>query len=862
MQQMNADDGDTSRNVDMDEVKVVLRDELDKLPAKYRLPLILHYFGGLKPEEMARELGCKPSTLGVRLHRGRKLLADSLAERGVSIGGTLLGVALATLIRSSVQENLIQHTSFAATQYAAGNAMGAGVSAQVLGFNQLAKQGMLIAKIKSAVAAAAILAAAAAGAAEFVAKVKPFGFDMNLPGQVKSIFDPILRAFRQSVPTPIAQNTPAEQEASRTTTVSHEEGFAFDSHDIFPSSEGLGEQPTSLPAPRYTRPTSTDGGAGAGRVAVASLNENAIKNDARSAFTLTIPQPTVRWPASTATSSFAVASANNATNDAAEPAPSQSQSQSPAQYMSVGGAMSIGAAAGSSRSFVWSGPGTLSVRNLSVGGQGTGYFHQTGGEVDADKISLGESKGSKGTYLVTGNSKVNTGAVDVGGEGDGHLVIASTDASFHATDITVGKEHGSTGSIDLLDGKLTDNSVTVGGKGSGIVTQTGGVHDIKPSYGSTGNSGLVIARSTGSEGIYKLDHGDLNAPTEAVGTSDVGTFKQSGGTNGTRVLRIGVASTGNGAYKLNGGTLKFTRGGNKTGPGLVVGDLGVGGLGIGDADGSGTITETGAGPAVSAVVRETRQGSGRLYGWGSVRLRGNLDMNGATVAEGYGGEHDLNLSSFSGVRNTIDNEPGENHGWFARHGGRLVLPGFDITSPACTITWGEDHSDNQLDLINSARFTFNGVDNPIASSVSLLAADRSDVPTAPTGVQFASIWKGDFDAADAQSMSVTLRYDDTFSPGIAAGNVQLWTYDGTTWKPIVDGTSVDVTDRLISATLSPSDWLAVSTISGGGVFPQTPDATGIGSAPILTVLSPEPGTLGILALAAATLLPRRRSSRR
>jgi len=46
--------------------------KLDKLPAKYRLPLILHYFGGLKPEDMAKELGCKPSTLGVRLHRGRK----------------------------------------------------------------------------------------------------------------------------------------------------------------------------------------------------------------------------------------------------------------------------------------------------------------------------------------------------------------------------------------------------------------------------------------------------------------------------------------------------------------------------------------------------------------------------------------------------------------------------------------------------------------------------------------------------------------------------------------------------------------------------------------------------------------------
>src|SRR4051812_10051341 len=188
MQQMNAGDGDTSQVVDMDEVKVVLRDELDKLPAKYRLPLILHYFGGLKPEEMARELGCKPSTLGVRLHRGRKLLAENLQSRGVSLSGTMLGATLAILVRSSVHEHLIQHTSYAATQMAAGHSV-SGISAQVLGFNKLAEQGMFAAKIKGAVAAAVMLATAACGAAEFVAKVRP-GFDFHLPGQIRSIFEP------------------------------------------------------------------------------------------------------------------------------------------------------------------------------------------------------------------------------------------------------------------------------------------------------------------------------------------------------------------------------------------------------------------------------------------------------------------------------------------------------------------------------------------------------------------------------------------------------------------------------------------------------------------------------------------------
>src|SRR5437879_5904351 len=158
---MNRDNGyndDQYKQLYMEELKSILRDELDKLPAKYRLPLILHYFGGLRPEEMARELGCKPSTLGVRLHRGRKLLAENLQGRGVSISGSLLGAALALTVRSSVHEHLIQHTTVAAMHAASGNLAFAGISAQVLTFNKLAEQGLFAAKIKAAITAAIIFA--------------------------------------------------------------------------------------------------------------------------------------------------------------------------------------------------------------------------------------------------------------------------------------------------------------------------------------------------------------------------------------------------------------------------------------------------------------------------------------------------------------------------------------------------------------------------------------------------------------------------------------------------------------------------------------------------------------------------------
>jgi DNA-directed RNA polymerase specialized sigma24 family protein len=45
-----------------------MMEELNQLPAKYRMPLVMHYFGGLSREEMAEQLGWQPSRpLGVRV---------------------------------------------------------------------------------------------------------------------------------------------------------------------------------------------------------------------------------------------------------------------------------------------------------------------------------------------------------------------------------------------------------------------------------------------------------------------------------------------------------------------------------------------------------------------------------------------------------------------------------------------------------------------------------------------------------------------------------------------------------------------------------------------------------------------------
>ncbi len=72
------------------EVFLLVREELDQLPEKYRAPLILCYFEGLTHEESARHLGWAPGTVKVRLVRGRKLLRERLDRRKVSLGAGLL----------------------------------------------------------------------------------------------------------------------------------------------------------------------------------------------------------------------------------------------------------------------------------------------------------------------------------------------------------------------------------------------------------------------------------------------------------------------------------------------------------------------------------------------------------------------------------------------------------------------------------------------------------------------------------------------------------------------------------------------------------------------------------------------------
>ncbi len=61
--------------------------EVDRLPERFRAPVVLHYFEGLSTEATAQRLGCARGTVLSRLSRARSRLKDRLEQPGCGARG-------------------------------------------------------------------------------------------------------------------------------------------------------------------------------------------------------------------------------------------------------------------------------------------------------------------------------------------------------------------------------------------------------------------------------------------------------------------------------------------------------------------------------------------------------------------------------------------------------------------------------------------------------------------------------------------------------------------------------------------------------------------------------------------------------
>jgi HlyD family secretion protein len=123
-----------------------VQEEVDRLPERYRAPVVLCYLEGLTQEEAAIRLRLPASTVRVRLMRARSRLRDRLTRRGLA-PAVLAGIS-AGRAEAAIPAPLVEETIKAAVRVAAGRA--AGVSAPVAVLVEGVIRAMFLAKLKLA----------------------------------------------------------------------------------------------------------------------------------------------------------------------------------------------------------------------------------------------------------------------------------------------------------------------------------------------------------------------------------------------------------------------------------------------------------------------------------------------------------------------------------------------------------------------------------------------------------------------------------------------------------------------------------------------------------------------------------------
>jgi RNA polymerase sigma factor (sigma-70 family) len=85
---------DTTREADWRDLHLVLDQEIERLPEKYREPFVLSYLEGKTNSEVAKQLGCPEGTVFGRLARAREKLRFRLVRRGVALSSASLAALL------------------------------------------------------------------------------------------------------------------------------------------------------------------------------------------------------------------------------------------------------------------------------------------------------------------------------------------------------------------------------------------------------------------------------------------------------------------------------------------------------------------------------------------------------------------------------------------------------------------------------------------------------------------------------------------------------------------------------------------------------------------------------------------------
>lgn len=203
---------------------------------------------------------------------------------------------------------------------------------------------------------------------------------------------------------------------------------------------------------------------------------------------------------------------------------------------------------------------------------GVGDYQLNGGSLGAYSVVLGDQVGSQGTFTQVGwpaTVSLDFAQMIIGRNGSGRFILdngGQLSVQPHQT-IILGEQAGSEGVFEQRDSYVSaydspydgqeGGRIIIGERGRGIYHQYLGRHDATET---------VIGHLVGSEGTYELSgsvsdewgytrEGEYRADRTIVGDAGAGHFIQTDGVHGSMDLIIGRSAGSVGDYRLSGGSL-------------------------------------------------------------------------------------------------------------------------------------------------------------------------------------------------------------------------------------------------------------------------------------------------------------------